>query len=142
MKESLKAFLALIGISSERFERMSQAEQENIQKVSDAQAILEEERNTANAALVDANARISALEADLETSQTASNDLNATLTEAQSSLETANARITELEAQNTELNTRLAALPVESTTTIVTGEEVPPGQQKKKIRSWERDLIK
>lgn len=137
MKESLKTFLALIGITSERFEKMSAAEQESIQRVSDAQAILEEERDTANAALVDATARISALEADLETSMTTANDLNASMTETQSALEASTATITELQGQITALNDRLAKLPQEESAAIITGNERPPGEPAKKKRSWD-----
>lgn len=138
---ALEKFLSLIGLSSERFEKMSEAEQANLTQISETHAGLEQERDTAISSLEAANSRITELEASIANQQEEAAGVQALLEGSNSAVETANARIAELEAQVTQLNDKLAKTPSAGITPIVTGAEPLPGQQKKKIRSWEVDLI-
>jgi len=136
---ALEKFLSLIGLSSERFEKMSEAEQANLTQISETHAGLEQERDTAISELETASARITELEVSIAAKDTEFEGVRLSGVEA---LDTANARITELEAQVTQLTDKLAKTPSAGITPIVTGSEPLPGQEKKKIRSWEVDLIK
>ena len=139
---ALEKFLSLIGLSSERFEKMSEAEQANLTQISETHAGLEQERDTAISELEAAIARIGELEFAISTSQESAELVQAGLTETESHLQVAQTRITELEAQVTQLTDKLSKTPSAGITPIVTGSEPLPGQEKKKIRSWEVDLIK
>jgi chromosome segregation ATPase len=136
---ALEKFLSLIGLSSERFEKMSEAEQANLTQISETHAGLEQERDTAISELETASARITELEASIAAKDTEFEGVRLSGVEA---LDTANARITELESQVTQLTDKLSKTPSAGITPIVTGSEPLPGQEKKKIRSWEVDLIK
>lgn len=126
---TLEKFLTAIGLSSERFEKMSEAEQANLRQISDNQATLSQERDTAVQDRDAAQTRITELEGELATAQETATGLQDSLTEAESNLETANARITELEGQVTDLEAKLEKKPSAASTTVVAdsaeGENTP-----------------
>jgi len=139
---ALDKFLALIGLSSERFEKMSEAEQANLTQISETHASLEQERNEAFSTLEAAQSQITELTAGLATAQEENAAIQSGLTDTQTALEAANALATDLQGQIVSLNTKLAAKPSADGTVIVKEGEGLPGEKKKVIRSWEVPLYR
>lgn len=136
-----ETFLALIGISSERFEKLSEAEQDNLIKVSESLDAAETAQATAEENLSTSQARVTELEGELDTANETIESTQASLEEANSNLETANARIAELEGEVIELNAALEKKPAAAGTPVVkTGEKIP-GEKTRSIRSWEIPLF-
>jgi chromosome segregation ATPase len=139
---ALDKFLAMIGLSSERFEKMSEAEQANLTTISATHASLEQERDTAVSTLEAAQTQINELSASIATAQEENAAIQSGLTETQTALEAANALATDLQGQIVTLNAKLAAKPSADGTVIVKEGENLPGEQKKVIRSWEKPLYR
>jgi len=139
---ALEKLLSAVGLSTERFERMSAAEQANLRTLSDNQAALEQERNTAVSERDAATTRVTELESALATAS----DLNTELTTqnglAADTIVAHLATISAHEATIAELNTRLESKPAAADTPIVKGGELMPGQTERKLKSWEVPLYR
>lgn len=112
---TLEKFLAVIGLTSDRFEKMSQAEQANLRTLSDTQSNLEQDRNQAISERDQAHARITELESQV--SELAA--VQEQLTQAQADLVTAHDTITALGGQIIDLNAKLEKKPAAPATPIV-----------------------
>ena len=133
----LEKFLTMVGLSPERFEKMSEAEQANLTQISATHANLEQERDTAVSTLEAAQTQLTELSASLAIVQEENTAIQSGLTETQTALAAANALATDLQGQIVSLNAKLAAKPSADGTVIVKEGENLPGEKKKVKRSWE-----
>jgi TolA-binding protein len=133
---ALEKFLGLIGISSERYGKMSEAEQT---KISDMAQRLESAENKASdleARLSDADGKISALETIIEEKEAIILSNESKHKEFNDSLMAQNEQ---LETKIQELETKIANLPAaEPSASTVDADPAPSSN--KGIRSWEQIL--
>lgn len=133
-------FLAMIGMSQERYQTMSEAEQAQLTTVSNNLEASETARIEAETALAAVNTQVDDLTAQLATALENESAVQGGLTQTESALEQANTIITGLEAKVASLNVELSKKPAEAGTAVIKTGEPQPGEKKKVLRSWEIPL--
>lgn len=142
--KKLEKFLALIGMTSDRYEKLSEAEQTQIKTLSDQIELAETARDTAVAELATANESITALTEQLNQASLLVSGHSDTITAHEATISahektilTQATRISTQEATIAELKAELDNVPGSAPATVVTTTEKIPGEKQRKVRSWE-----
>lgn len=143
---ALEKLLAKISMSSERYDKLSAAEQTQLTTLSDSMEASETARADAETALATANESITALttangqQADDIVAHLATIEAHAaTIATHEATISTQTETITAHVATIAELKAELDKMPGATETKVIKGAEGQPGEKTRKKRSWEED---